>query len=344
MPQRSCLLVLDYLHVWRYDARNGAFIDAFVPQGPEFWFKASMAIGPDGNLYVAVPDFTREVLKANSGVARYRASNGTLLDVFARVDRVMDHKAIAFGPDGNLYVGAYRHPQYLEPAWDPQIWRFNGTTGALIDSFVPIGSGGLTGAVDLAFGPDGHLYVATPAGWERGRGQNILRYDGTSGAFLGEFVPARLGGLTQPAGLTFGPDGNLYVSDLVNDRVLRYNGATGAFIDNFVSNATGELKEPRGLAFGPDGHLYVCGLTGVVRYGGTTGALIDVFVRKSFASYEALDLLFATMEVRLPPLPLLWRRVPRWLQVITLISVGIVIGFAAGTRRRVPVPRQTAGG
>ena len=179
--------------------RNGAFIDAFVPQGPEFWKKASIAIGP-GNLYVSVPALTRDVFSPDSGVARYRASKGTLLDVFAWVDRVRDHKAIAFGPDGNLYVGAFRHPQYLGPAWDPQIWRFNGTTGAFIDSFVPIGSGGLTGAVDLAFGPDGHLYVATPGGLQRGVGKTSCATMGLQESFsVNLFLPAAEGSASRLA-------------------------------------------------------------------------------------------------------------------------------------------------
>lgn len=40
----------------------------------------------------------------------------------------------------------------------------------------------------------------------------VLRYDGTTGAFLDTFVPTAAGGLRNPAGLVFGPDGNLYVS------------------------------------------------------------------------------------------------------------------------------------
>ena len=47
---------------------------------------------------------------------------------------------------------------------------------------------------------------------------NILRYNGTSGAFMSEFVAASAGsepfedGLAAPKGVVFGPDGNLYVA------------------------------------------------------------------------------------------------------------------------------------
>ena len=56
--------------------------------------------------------------------------------------------------------------------------RFNGTTGAKIDDFVTIGSGGLDFAWGIAFGPDGDLFVAS------NRTHNILRYDGATGALL----------------------------------------------------------------------------------------------------------------------------------------------------------------
>ena len=67
-------------------------------------------------------------------------------------------------------------------------------------------------------------------------------------------VYAGNGGLGGAFGLTFGPDGNLYVTAqffTAVPGVLRYNGTTGAFMDVFVA---GQFNVP---AFGPDGHLYV---------------------------------------------------------------------------------------
>src|SRR5262249_41570551 len=81
---------------------------------------------------------------------------------------------------------------------------------------------------------------------------DVLRFNGTTGALLGTFVPTRSGGLTFPLGGTFGPDRNLYVSNPDADDVLRYNGITGAFITTFASN----VEDAAGLAFGPDSNLY----------------------------------------------------------------------------------------
>jgi len=57
----------------------------------------------------------------------------------------------------------------------------------------------------------------------------VLRYNGTTGAFMNAFVSMGDGGLNRPTGLVFGPDGNLYVSSDPTNEVLRYNSTTGAF-------------------------------------------------------------------------------------------------------------------
>ena len=55
-------------------------------------------------------------------------------------------------------------------------------------------------------------------------------------------------GLVAPGGITFGPDGELYVSDFASGSVLRFDGETGTFIDTFVAPGAGELILPWGLA------------------------------------------------------------------------------------------------
>jgi outer membrane protein assembly factor BamB len=174
---------------------------------------------------------------------------------------------MAFGPDGNLYVGSLNGNDVL---------RYNATTGAFMGAFVASGSGGLTTpALDgLVFRPDGKLYVASRDN------AAVLRYDATTGAFLDAFIPANSGGLSSIKGMVFGPDGNLYISSAGTNQVLRYDGTTGAFLGVFVTAGSGGLSNPRSLAFGPDGNLYVSSSStnSVLRYDGTTGAFLNTFI------------------------------------------------------------------
>ena len=53
----------------------------------------------------------------------------------------------------------------------------------------------------------------------------MLRYDAATGAFIDEFVVAGSGGIIEADGLAFGPDGNLYVSSHITDKVPRFDAA-----------------------------------------------------------------------------------------------------------------------
>lgn len=152
------------------------------------------------------------------------------------------------------------------------VLRYDGVTGSFVDTFVPSGSGGLNSPFDLAFGPDGNLYVSSNIG------NQVIRYDGSSGAFLDVVVS----GLSSPDGITFGTDGSLYIANEGTNELLRYNTSG---LSAFVTAGSGGLNQPRRGVFGPDGNgdgvqdLYVAsqGTGKVLRYDGLTGAFIDVF-------------------------------------------------------------------
>ena len=117
---------------------------------------------------------------------------------------------------------------------------------------------------------------------------NIVRYDASTGAYLGEFIPAGTGGLQQPDDLTIGPDGLLYITSGANtptpdQGVLRFHPDTGAYIDHFTRFAP-ETRQPAflrpyGCAFGPDGILYVASFRTdeILRFDGRTGIYLDTF-------------------------------------------------------------------
>lgn len=109
---------------------------------------------------------------------------------------------------------------------------------------------------------------------------NVVRFDGKTGKRVSVFVPSRNGGLSGVHGITFGPDGHLYVNNRNRHSILRYHGRTGALIDTFVPAGTGGLDTNIGILFGPDGHLYVSCFyqNRVMRFHGKTGEFLDDFV------------------------------------------------------------------
>jgi sugar lactone lactonase YvrE len=111
-------------------------------------------------------------------------------------------------------------------------------------------------------------------------GDRVLDYDLSSGALIGEFVPAGYGGLQGPIGLTTGADGNVYVISHTNNNVLRYDSATASYLGDFVTAGSGGVFHPDDLAFQGD-YLYVTSSDGgrnVLRYDATTGAFAGVFI------------------------------------------------------------------
>jgi sugar lactone lactonase YvrE len=189
---------------------------------------------------------------------------------------------------GDLFVTGWLSHSVARFDWAMQTYQ----------PFVAPDSGGLADAYGIAVGPDGSVYVSDPS-------QNIVyRYDGAMGNPLpapgqsgAVFVAAGSGGLIDPRGVTFGADGNLYVSSRdsnVTGQILEYQGpaglSPGAFLGVFANITVGSA--PSDLTFGPDGNLYVSliNMNGpnanvygqVNRYNGSTGAPVGtgVFVSK----------------------------------------------------------------
>lgn len=158
-----------------------------------------------------------------------------------------------------------------------RVMRYNETTGAFIDVFIPNFDSRIQYPHGLAFGRDGNLYVASAGN------DTVARYNGQTGQYIDAFIPAGSGGLDYPVALVF-RNQYLYVSSQLNDRVIRYNAITGAYVDTFVP-ATAELDGPSDMTFGRDGNFYVVGRFNnrVVRYNGQTGAFDRTFITSQLA-------------------------------------------------------------
>jgi hypothetical protein len=256
--------------VLQYNGTTGAFQREFATQNVTS--PRGILFGPDGDLYMANGNSAADDDPAS--VERFDGKTGAFLDYFVKPNSGgIEHPSyMVFGPDG---LNDGKLDLYVANAHDGNILRYDGATRAFKGVFVSGGTGGLDSPQGMVFGADGNLFVAS-GNWFNGINGPfytgdfppgaVLRYQGPTGAnpgaFLGTFVAGGSGGLGNPAGLIFGPGGDLYVSSAVvtgrsanvqvvsgTSEVLRYDGATGAFLGVFVTPASGGLKFPTFLTF-----------------------------------------------------------------------------------------------
>lgn len=194
-------------------------------------------------------------------VRMYDEVTGAFLGNFAE-GNMNGPTEIAFNAAGQAFVANFN---------DNSVSRF-AADGTYLGRFLSPGIGGLNGPdLGMAFGPDGNLYV--PNYWNN----KIARFDGATGAYLGDFVLGGTGGPSQPRQLLW-RGGKLYVASDNGNKVLRYDATSGAYLDTFVAAGSGGLRGAVGMAFFGD-HLYVASSrTGqVLRFRADTGAFVDVF-------------------------------------------------------------------
>jgi len=142
--------------------------------------------GPDGNLYVNA--------RGPGPVVRFDGSTGEFLDIFARYEFAGDTvpRGLVFGPDNSLYVSSL-------PSLHASVLRYD-HDGDFINPFVPEGSAGLVSPTGPLFGPDGNLYVRTDPG---ATASGMLRFDGTTGEPIDDFIPLGTCGLRSNRAFTF---------------------------------------------------------------------------------------------------------------------------------------------
>lgn len=170
-----------------------------------------------------------------------------------------------------------------------KILKYDPATGNFLGTFAGLSGNGHVGPIDLAFGPDGNLYVT---GFDN---DVIVKINGTTGAILAtKQGPAGLG--FGPA--AFGPGGAFYVTALdlntFAGNVYRYDPLSDA-LTLFIPEGSGGLQLPGGLAFGPDGSLLLSNLvfdinftetrSTILKYSGATGAFTGELVARGNSSF-----------------------------------------------------------
>lgn len=240
--------------VLRFDENTGAPLSPFVsPNSGGLQAPTAVAFGRDGNLYVCDG--------LGNQILRYNGQTGAFLDVFAKTNLNTPY-GIAFGSDGKVYVSNMT---------GKNIVVFHEQTGALLGLF---GEGVLQRPRDLKFGRDGALYVADGLA-------GVMRFDVLTGTATNFVPPTNFSLLDGSFGLVFGADGNLYVSDIGNNRVLRFNETDGSAVQPIPFASGCGLDNVAGVAFGPDGDLWAVsneGIRGIIKYSVVNGACVTNIV------------------------------------------------------------------
>ena len=171
-----------------------------------------------------------------------------------------------------------------------QVYRFTAFGFSFVRTIGSAGSGPgqFTGPEQVAIGGN-YLYVADFSN------NRVQRFDKSTGAYVSQFgiFGSGAGQFNAPSGVVYNPvNGNLYVSDVGNDRVQIFS-TTGTYISQFGSlgSGNGQLNNPYTLAVDGRGNIYAAdsGNNRVVKFDATGAFLRNIAVGASNPYGVAVD-------------------------------------------------------
>ena len=254
--------------------------------GPGFSGPVSVALGPDGLLHVA----SRANPNQPEAVRVSRCTiDGDYVGEFCGWGETPGQfiwvTAIAFGPDGNLYLSdenTHRVSRFTAKGEFIACWGEFGN-----------GPGQLNRPSGLAFAPDGTLLVTDSLN------HRIQRFtpDGALLAFWGE-MGVGPGQFDMPWGVAVDGAEHVYVSDWRNDRIQKFD-ASGAHVATFDGKDNGDgFSRPNGLAVDSGGRIYVCDWwNDRVQVLEQNGRVIDTLIGHSGTSKWARTFLDANPDI-----------------------------------------------
>ena len=175
----------------------------------------------------------------NGRIEVFDGTTGRSKGIFAGNGELAGQLSITFGgPSNDLYIGSFSG----EP-FNPQILRYNGSTGEFIESLVTIQP------TRIFFGDNGDLYYTGT------QFSGVRRYDVDTGA-TSDFIANG----QSVSGATLDSNGDVYLSysDIreflpSTGEIGQYDGNDGAFVRTLVSHDEPDTRLSE-IVFGPDGN------------------------------------------------------------------------------------------